>query len=77
MVTEGSVICHLPQDEILEALIVLLGSFYIFNVSYNQSKAILTFLEQVLLEIAGHRQILITIFYSVFNDLANAQGSTC
>ena len=51
MVTEGSVICHLPQDEILDALIGLLGSFYIFNVSYNQSKAILTFLEQALLEI--------------------------
>ena len=53
------------------------SSFYVFNVSYNQSKAILTFLEQVLLEIAGHRQTLVTIFYSVFNDLANARGSTC
>ena len=70
MVTEGSVICHLPQDEILDALIGLLGSFYIFNVSYNQSKAILTFLEQALLEI-GRGQTLVTVS-SFFNDLANA-----
>ena len=75
MVTEGSVICHLPQDEILDALIGLLGSFYIFNVSYNQSKAILTFLEQALLEI-GHRQTLVSVS-SIFNDLANACSSTC
>ena len=46
---------------------------YIFNVSYNQSKAILTFLEQAWIEI-GHRQTLVTIS-SIFNDLANASES--
>ena len=70
IVTEGSIICQLPQEKIIDAVIGLLGSFYVFNVSYNQSKAILTFLEQALLEI-GHRQTLVTVS-SVFNDLANA-----
>ena len=48
IVAEGGIICQLPQKSILDALLGLLGSFYIFNVSYNQSKAILTFLEQAL-----------------------------
>ena len=70
IVTEGSIICQLPQEKIIDAVIGLLGSFYVFNVSYNQSKAILTFLEQALLEI-GHGQTLVTVS-SFFNDLANA-----
>ena len=48
---------------------------YIFNLSYNLSKAILTFLEEAFLEI-GCRQTLATVF-SFFNDLANAWGSPC
>ena len=70
IVTEGSIICQLPQEKIIDAVIGLLGSFYVFNVSYNQSKAILTFLEQALLEI-GRGQTLLTVS-SFFNDLANA-----
>ena len=70
IVTEGSIICQLPQEKIIDAVIRLLGSFYVFNVSYNQSKAILTFLEQALLEI-GRGQTLVTVS-SFFNDLANA-----
>ena len=70
IVTEGSIICQLPQEKIIDAVIGLLGSFYVFNVSYNQSKAILTFLEQALLEI-GRGQTLVTVS-SFFNDLANA-----
>ena len=70
IVTEGSIICQLPQEKIIDAIIGLLGSFYVFNVSYNQSKAILTFLEQALLEI-GRGQTLVTVS-SFFNDLANA-----
>ena len=72
IVTEGSIICQLPQEKIIDAVIGLLGSFYVFNVSYNQSKAILTFLEQALLEI-GLWQTLVTVS-SFFNDLANAWG---
>ena len=60
IVAEGRIICQLPQKSILDALLGLLGSFYIFNVSYNQSKAILTFLEQALLEI-GRGQTLVTV----------------
>ena len=70
IVTEGSIICQLPQEKIIDAVIGLLGSVYVFNVSYNQSKAILTFLEQALLEI-GRGQTLVTVS-SFFNDLANA-----
>ncbi|CAH3014774.1 unnamed protein product, partial [Porites evermanni] len=49
VVTKGGIICQLPQKKI-DAVIVLLGCFYVFNVSYTQRKAILTFLDQALLE---------------------------
>ena len=42
-------ICQFPQKKI-DAVIILLGCFYVFNVSYTQCKAILTFLDQALLE---------------------------
>ena len=49
VVTKGGIICQLPQEK-MDAVIVLLGYFYVFNVSYTQCKAILTFLDQALLE---------------------------
>ncbi|CAH3194210.1 unnamed protein product, partial [Porites evermanni] len=49
VVTKGGIICQFPQKKI-DAVIVLLGCFYVFNVSYTQCKAILTFLDQALLE---------------------------
>ena len=70
IVAEGGIICQLPQKSILDAVLGLLGSFYVFNVSYNQSKAVLTFLEQALLEIV-QGQTLVTVS-SFLNDLASA-----
>ena len=70
IVAEGGITCQLPQKSILDAVLGLLGSFYVFNVSCNQSKAILTFLEQALLEI-GRGQTLVTVS-SFLNDLASA-----
>ena len=50
VVTKGGVTCQLPQKNV-DAVITLLGSFYVFNVSCTQCKAILmTFLDQALLE---------------------------
>lgn len=49
VVTKGGIICQFPQKKI-DAVIILLGCFYVFNVSYTQCKAILTFLDQALLE---------------------------
>ena len=69
IVSEGSIICQLPQEKILDVVLRLLGSFYIYNV------AILTFLEQALLEI-GRGQTPVTVS-SFFNDLANARVSSC
>ena len=45
-----------------------LASFYVYNVEYSQSKAILTFFKQALLEI-GRRQKFVTV-NSFFNKLA-------
>ena len=48
VLTMEDIICRLPQKKI-DAVIVLLGCFYVFNISYTQCKAILTFLDQALL----------------------------
>ena len=69
VVTKGGIICQLPRKKI-ETVIVFLGCFYVFNVSYTQYKAILTFLDQALLE-SGVGQTLVNAS-SLFNDLANA-----
>ena len=69
VVTKGGIICQLPRKKI-ETVIVFLGCFYVFNVSYTQCKAILTFLDQALLE-SGVGQTLVNAS-SLFNDLANA-----
>ena len=68
VVTKGGIICQLPRKKI-ETVIVFLGCFYVFNVSYTQCKAILTFLDQALLE-SGVGQALVNAS-SLFNDLAN------
>ena len=70
IVAEGRIICQLPQKSILDALLGLLGNCYVFNVSYNQSKAILTFLKQAVLE-SGRGQTLVNVS-SFFNDLGSA-----
>ena len=49
VVTEGGIICQLPQKNI-DVVIVLLECFCVFNVSYTECKAILTFLDQSLPE---------------------------
>ena len=59
VVTKGGIICQLPRKKI-ETVIVFLGCFYVFNVSYTQCKAILTFLDQALLE-SGLGQTLVNV----------------
>ena len=55
---EGSIICQLPQERILDAVLGLLGSFYTsIMYTYTQCKAILAFLEQALLEIGWGRHL--------------------
>ena len=60
IVCEGSITCTLPQNKILDDIIALLGSFYVFNIVYKEGKAILSFLEQVLLGL-GRGQTLVSV----------------
>ena len=59
VLTKGGIICQFPQKKI-DAVIVLLGCFYVFDVSYTRCKAILTFLDQALLE-SGLGQTLVNV----------------
>ena len=68
VVTKGGIICQFPQKKI-DAVIILLGCFYVFNVSYTQCKAILTFLDRHCLKMDWGRHL--SMFPPFFNDLAN------
>ena len=47
IVCEGTMLCTSPH----QSIVALLSSFYILNMSYKDSKAILSFLEQALMGI--------------------------
>ena len=49
VVKKGGIICQLPQKKI-DAVIVLLGCFFMYLMYHTQRKGILTFLDQALLE---------------------------
>ena len=46
---EGTVLYTIPHQSIVDSIVALLSSFYIFNMPYKDSKAILSFLEQALM----------------------------
>ena len=55
IVCEGSTLCSIPQQSIVDSIIVLLSSLYIFNMEYRKSKTILSFFETALMGIGrGH-----------------------
>ena len=70
IVAKGSIICSIPQCNVIDAVTGLLGCFYGFNISNTYCKSILNFLEQALLEI-GRAQTLVSVT-SFFNALAHA-----
>ena len=68
---EGKILCSIPQESIIDSIVALLSSFYVFNIVYKESKAILSFLEQALMGIGrGHTLLTVNTF---FNDISNVQ----
>ena len=43
IVAEGSIICSIPQCNIIDAVTGLLGCFYVFNILYTYCKGIWNF----------------------------------
>ena len=67
---EGTVLCTtcIPHQSIVDSIVALLSSFYIFNVIYKDSKAILPLLEQALMGIGtGHTLLSVN---TLFNDVS-------
>ena len=70
IVCEGSMLCSIPQQSIVESIIALLSSFYIFNMEYRKSKAILFFLETACMSIGrGHTLLIVTTLFNDITDL--------
>ena len=69
IVCEGTVLCTIPHQSIVDSIVALLSSFYIFNMVYKDSKAILSFLEQALMGI-GRGHTLLTV-NTLFNDISD------
>ena len=71
IVCEGTVLCTIPhQSIIVDSIVALLSSFYIFNMVYKDSKAILSFLEQALMGIGrGHTLLSVNTLFNDISDL--------
>lgn len=65
IVCEGTVLCNIPHQSIVDSIVALLSSFYIFNMVYKDNKGMLSFLEQALMGIGrGHTLLSVnTLFY--------------
>ena len=70
IVCEGTVLCTIPHQSIVDSIVALLSSFYIFNMVYKDSKAILSFLEQALMGIGrGHTLLSVNTLFNDISDL--------
>ena len=70
IVCEGTVLCTIPhQSIIVDSIVALLSSFYIFNMVYKDSKAILSFSEQTLMGIRNSNTLLSV--NTLFNDISD------
>ena len=70
IVCEGTVLCTIPhQSIIVDSIVALLSSFYIFNMLYKDSKAILSFSEQTLMGIRSGNTLLSV--NTLFNDISD------
>lgn len=70
IVCEGTVLCTIPHQSIVDSIVALLSPFYIFNMVYKDSKAILSFLEQALMGIGrGHTLLSINTLFNDISDL--------
>ena len=70
IVCEGTVLCNVPHQSIVDSIVALLSSFYIFNMVYKDSKAILSFLEQALMGIGrGHTLLSVNTLFNDISDL--------
>ena len=69
IVCEGTVLCTIPHQSIVDSIVALLSSFYIFNMLYKDSKAILSFSEQTLMGIRSGNTLLSV--NTLFNDISD------
>lgn len=70
-VCEGKILCLISQQRIVDSIVALLASFYIFNIDYKEGKAIMPFLEQALLGV-GSGQTMVSVS-SFFNAISKTQ----
>ena len=70
VVCEGMVLCSIPHQIILDSIVALLSSFYVCNMVYKNSKAILSFLEQAVMGIGrGHTLLSVNTLFNDISDL--------
>ena len=68
VVCEGMVLCSIPHQSIMDSIVALLSSLYVFNMVYNDRKAIFSFFEQALMGIGrGHTLLNVNTLVQVRN----------
>ena len=69
IIVEGSTFCSIPGEKMVDAVLALLSTFYVFNISYTHSKGILAFLEETLLGLPWRgEQVLVSTFINLLSN---------
>ena len=72
IVVEGEILCSIKGQRLVDAVVALLATFYVFNITYTTCKGILAFLEETLLGLRrGPTQVNVVSFCNALH-----QGST-
>ena len=55
VVAEGVILCEIPAKKITDAFVVLLGTYYLYNVAHQRGKHIYCFLDMALMGIVPEK----------------------
>ena len=77
IIYEGIILCSIPQQSIVNSIVALLSLFYIFNVVYKDSKAMLSFLAQALMGIGqGHTLLNVSTFFNPLTPMSDQEKTS-
>jgi hypothetical protein len=71
VVAEGMVLCNITTNKIAGTLVVLICSYYLYNMDYKVRRNIYTFLEMTLMDIAsGKSPVSVNTLISILSNLS-------
>jgi hypothetical protein len=71
VVAEGIVLCPITTKKIADALVILMATYYMYNINYNIGKHIFIFLEMTLMGVVSEKSpVSVTTLISMLSNLS-------